>query len=209
MDVYNRYFRITSGPVLEKAREIEAANLKAMEAVLSFCNEIGAENCFSRRDGVLTGFKFAGTPDQQVWKQPDSFGNYWPRKNSAQGREMLDRIRQLPRLRNITEALKAVGLLIEGPVLISGRNGHACGISGNGTLGVYFVSVPWRDVAQEDLAKYQQEKADGTHWSIVMDHLLWKPTADMVEVKRWEAEKEIEELNARLREMMAQEESAA
>ena len=43
-----------------------------------------------------------------------------------------------------------------------------------------------------------------THWATqglqvyLMGRLFWEPTADMQELKRWEIEKEIEELNARI-----------
>ncbi len=210
METYTRYFRITSGPVLEKAREIEANNQEARKAVLAFCHEIGAENAMNYRDGSLAGFKFKTTPDQQVWKQPDSYGAYWPRKNSAAGRDMLARIKALPPFLPLFGALELVGLYGGFPILIGGGVGYTCTICGSADLGVYFVGVPWRDKSPEDLAEYRMAKENKSPCSnSELEHLQWQPTADMVEIKRWEMEKEIEELNARLRDMKAQEGRAA
>ena len=93
--IYNRYFRVTNGPIMDKAIEIEAAHAEARKALHAFAKQIGATDSLSYRDGRRAGFRFPSTPDQSVWKQPNSFGAYWPRKNSAAGREMLARIEAL------------------------------------------------------------------------------------------------------------------
>ena len=196
--IYNRYFRVTHGPIMDKAIEIEAANAEARKAIAAFCEKIGADDSLSYRDGRRAGFRFPNTPDQSVWKQPNSFGAYWPRKNSAAGREMLARIEALPRIVDIAQAAEVAGLQPHVPVLISDRHGHCATITSRPGLGVLFVAVPWRDIAPQELEDYRSKREAGTCWSIDMDHLFWKPTADMQELKRWEIEKEIEELNARI-----------
>lgn len=200
-NTYTRYFRVTHGPIMDKAIEIEAANVKARKAVRDFCHEIGATDLYSHRDGRHAGFRFPSTPDQSVWKQPDSFGSYWPRKNSAAGREMLSRIEALPRIVDIAKALAVVGLEPHVPLLISDRYGYSATLTGRTSLGVLFVGVPWRDVEPLELEDYKASREAGTCWSIEKDHLLWKPTTEMQEMKRWEVEMEIEELNARIKRM--------
>ncbi len=122
-----------------------------------------------------------------------------PRKNSAAGREMLARIEALPRIVDISQALEVVGLNPQVPVLISDRCGHSATITGRTSLGVLFVGVPWRDIDSKELERYKDQREAGNSWSMGMEHLLWQPTAEMPELKRWEVKKEIEELNARRR----------
>ena len=199
MNIYTRYFRVTSGPIMDRAIELETANAEARKVVAAFCKEIGANESLSYSDGRRAGFKFPTTPDQTVWKQPNSFGAYWPRKNTAGGREMLARIDALPPIVQIKYAIEAVGLHVGLPVLVSDRYGHSATLTGIPRFGVLFLGVPWRDIDPAKLAEYKHKRAAGTKFSMEMDHLCWEPSAELQEVKRWEVEKEIEELNARLR----------
>jgi len=196
--IYTRYFRVTHGPIMDKAIEIEAANAEARKAVHAFCQEIGATDSFSFKDGRCVGFEFPNTPDQSVWKQPSSFGAYMPRKSSAAGREMLARIDALPRIVDISQALEVVGLTPHFPVLIGDRCRHSAVMFGHAGLGVLFAAVPWRDIDSKELEHYKAEREAGSSWSASMEHLLWQPTEEMQEIKRWEVEKEIDELNARI-----------
>lgn len=198
-EIYTRYFRVTDGPIMDKAIEIEAANAEARKVIAAFCEEIGATDSLSYRSGSRAGFRFPKAPDQSVWKKPDRFGAYWPRKSSAAGREMLARVEALPRIDDIAQALQVAGLHPHVPVLITDRRGHCATITSRPSLGVLFVGVPWRDIAPQELEAYRSNREAGTCWSVEMDHLLWQPTADMQELKRWEVEKEIEELNARIK----------
>lgn len=199
MNVYYRYFRVTSGPLMNKARELDATNVEARNALTNFFNEIGADNALSYNDGRLAGFRFAKTPDQSVWKQPNSFGAYWPRKNTAAGRDMLARIEKLPRIVHIMNALEAVGLYAHSPMLIGDRCGYTATLTGLPSTGVLFVGVPWRNVSPQELAEYKSDREAKRMYSMEMDHLCWEPTAEMQEVKRWEMEKELDQLNAQLR----------
>lgn len=201
MTIYRRYFRITSGPLLDRAREIDAANETASKAAMAFAAEIGAKNMYSYRDGTVSGFEFDKTPDQAIWKQPNSFGHYMPRKNTAGGKEIIGRIEKMPRIIGIGEALKTIGLYDSFPVMICSGKGHISTLTGTTKLGVMFVSIPWRDIDPEEIAQYKRDNAAGIHSSAELEHLCWTPTPEMQEIKRWEMEKEIEELNARLRAM--------
>lgn len=203
MTLYQRYFRITGGPLMDEVIKIEADNERNRKSVLAFAKELGAKNMFSYSDGSISGFDFDKTPDQSIWKQPNSFGHYMPRKNTAGGKEMIKRIKEIPRLLSIGTALNTIDLEERVPVLIEGRTGYSATLFGMAKLGVLFVGVPWRDISPDELEKYRREKEAGTHWSMSLEHLLWSPTPEMQEIKRWEMEKEIEELNARLRAIAA------
>lgn len=199
MSIHQRYFRVTSGPLLDKVREIEANNDRNRTAVLDFAKDIGAVNAFSYRDGTFSGFEFKTTPDQAIWKQPNSFGHYMPRKNTLGGKAMIKRIQEIPRLLGIGKALEVVGLYDGFPVMFGEGRGYISTLCGSGRLGVLFVSTPWKEIDPEELAQYKRDNAAGVHCSAELEHLCWSPTPEMQEIKRWELEKEIEELNARLK----------
>jgi len=201
MSIYHRYFRVTSGPLMDEVRKIEDDNDRNRKAVMAFASEIGADNMFSYKDGTISGFEFAKTPDQTIWKQPNSFGHYMPRKNTAAGKEMTKRILAMPRLLDISAALKVIGLYDSFPVMFGNGKGYVSTLTGTTRLGVMFVGTPWKDIDQEVIAKYKRDNAAGIHSSAELEHLCWSPTPEMQEIKRWEMEKEIEELNLRLREM--------
>lgn len=42
-EIYFRFFRVTDGPIMERAREIEATNVEARKVVAAFSDEIGAQ----------------------------------------------------------------------------------------------------------------------------------------------------------------------
>lgn len=199
MTIYQRYFRVTGGPLLDKAREIEADNERNRKIAMAFADEIGAKNMYSYRDGRISGFEFDKTPDQSIWKQPNSFGHYMPRKNTAEGKAMLKRIDGMPRVLNIGVALKEIGLEDRVPVLIDSRKGYFPTLAGSVGIGVLFVIVPWRDISALEIDQYKRDRESCHTWSLSLDHLCWSPTPEMQEIKRWEMEKEIDELNARLR----------
>ena len=199
MSIYQRYFRVTSGQLLDKVREIEAENDRNRESVMAFAQEIGATNMFSYRDGTVSGFEFKSSPDPTIWKQPNSFGHHMPRKNTAGGKAMLKRIQEMPRLLGISEALKVVGLYADFPVMFGNGKGYISTLTGSGRLGVLFISTPWKDVDPEVIDQYKRDNAAGIHSSAELEHLCWSPSPEMEEIERWEVEKGVAELNARLK----------
>ncbi len=209
MTIYQRYFRVTTGPLVEAACALEAEDKKSREVVLNFVKEIGAINMYSRSGGAITGFQFEKTPDQYIWKQPNSFGHYLPRKNTAGGKEMAQRIASLPIIQGFDPALRTVDLTEDNPVIFGDGKCYFATITGSALLKVFFVSVPWRDIDPEKLQQYKQERAADKHYSVELDHLCWTPSQDMHEIKRWELEKEIEELNAKLRQISEEKKGAA
>lgn len=199
MTIYQRYFRVTGGPLLDAVRKIEDDNDRNRISVTAFATEIGAKNVFSYKDGTISGFEFETTPDQTVWKQPNSFGHYMPRKNTAGGKDMVKRIQELPRLLDTSAALQVIGLYNNFPVMFGNGKGYVSTLTGMASLGVIFVSTPWKDIDPDVLANYKRDNAAGICSSAELEHLRWSPAPEMKEIKRWEVEKEIEELNARLR----------
>lgn len=84
-EIYFRFFRVTDGPIMDRAREIEAANIESRKVIAAFSDEIGAKNWWQNRDGRAVGFNFE-KPDAKVWRE--TRWGYLPRKNTKIGRGM-------------------------------------------------------------------------------------------------------------------------
>lgn len=197
-EIYFRFFRVTDGPIMDRAREIEAANIEARKVVAAFSDEIGAKNWWQNRDGGVIGFSFE-QPDEKIWRE--TRWGYLPRKSTKIGKELYRRIMLLPTMTPISSAFALSGLDMHAPVVIEGNVGHYVTASGSPKIGVMFARVPWRDVDPAELDQYRSEQEAGNRWSLGLSHLIWEPSPEMqmVEMKEWEALKEIDEINARLK----------
>lgn len=203
MSIYKRYFRVTSGTLLQAIEQIESQRKSSLMEIKKLQEELEATDTAVTREGSIYGFKFQGSePDPKIWKMIKQGGYFFPKKNTNKGKEIAKKIKSISKYPDHNQALEDVGLVPNFPALIDFSTG--VGISsqvfGSYELGVWFVSVPWQDEAPEVLSKYQEDRAKGTRMSCALDHLLWEPPSEFVEVKRWEMEKEIEELNYKLRE---------
>lgn len=192
MSIYTRYFRVTSGPLLEMAQKIEEEKINAKVAIRAFMKEIGAKEFYPRR-----GFRFDAPPDPSIWTKRNAYGAHMPKRNTAAGKQMCERIKALPQIPDYTDIIDVVGLQ-KGPVLFRNRTAYFVTALGIPSKGVIFISVPWEDIDPRKLEEYQRERAVGDRFSMELEHLAWQPTPEMEEVKRWEVEREIEEINAQI-----------
>lgn len=198
--IYRRYFRVTEGPLIQATNDITEQREKASEAIMALAKEVGATDARTFHDGRFAGFVFEQDPGTK-WKRLRS-GGYYPKKNSTWGRELAKRITDLPRHESIAGALRAVGLVPHSPALIdeSRSVGLYVTLTGSQKLGVWFVSVPWRDEDPAEIEQYKKDRAAGTRFCVELAHLCWEPPAELHEVKHWEVLKEIEEMNQALKE---------
>lgn len=201
MTIYHRYFRVTTGPLIEAGRALMQRRREAFVVIKAFCAEIGATDAHTYQSGNIAGFDFNIPPDPRVWASPTKSGVYRPRANTKAGRELKARVDALPTAPNLTTSISEVGLCNNFPALIHGGMGYSSVAFGAPERGVMFVKVPWRDIDPQELAEYKQQRASDspTRYSNSLDHLLWTPTADMIEVKEWEVLREVEEINAAIR----------
>lgn len=191
-NVYYRFFRVTNGPLMDEAIRILEKRSESNQAIKELGERIGADPRVSERRG-LAGFVLPGDADDKDWKQPNSRGLRWPKKNTKAGREIMEAIKALPPRPSVDDALDAVGLPGGHPVLIEGSTGYAPVWWGWPGKGVIFVKVPWRDIPQSELDAYRANE----HWgSVEMDHLLWEPHDSLQEIKEWEALRENEDLKS-------------
>jgi len=202
--IYSRYFRVTSGPLLEAAKQLEEDNKARRATLLSFAQEVGALDIYANRDGSFAGVSFALPPDSTLWKRNRKDGLYCPSKRTKATSELRKRVADLPAVLPLSSLLPHIQLHSYFPVLIDEGRGYSATIGGSAALGLLIVRVPWKDADPKGVEQYRRDKAEGTRFSMAMEHQLWTPTPDLVEIKKWEAERDIEQLSERIKEQEAQ-----
>ncbi|MBD1553859.1 hypothetical protein [Pseudomonas typographi] len=200
MSVYQRYFRITEGPVVDEIDRLFDLRIAAGKLYQDLATKYGAaEAQVYERSGSFAGFTFATPPDQIVYRRDKRTRLWLPRKNVPGGKAIWEEIDSLPTTSPIAHALRLVDLEPGLPMLTSGGRWYAPCLWGFGAPhNIWFVSVPWKDVDPEKLAAYRAEKAEGKCFDRGLDALIWEPPADWAEVKSWQIEKEAEEIRAQL-----------
>lgn len=196
MNVYYRYFQIKDEATLAKIDVMFAARKAQSEGADKIKEQIGAKSVyFYSRGGSLAGFGFDSTPDLAVFKKVEN-DIYYPKKSTKAGKDICAQISKLPKVEPIDDALKVSGLhpffCLSGEATRSGFRMHSASICGSDKAG-WFAVVPWRDEDPKVLEEYKAERSAGTRGRSELDHLLWTPPAEWVEVKEWEMKKALDE----------------
>lgn len=198
MSVYQRYFRITAGPITDEIARLAELRSAAGELYAELAVKYGATGSSNYdRSGAFAGFTFAERPDQDVYRLDKKTRLWVPRKNVPSGKVIWSDIKSLPTPAPIENAMRLAGLEPGLPMLVDSGKWYAPTMWGYGApRNIWFVSVPWMDVDPERLEQYKVDKAAGKHYNRDLDALLWEAPADWTEVKRWQIEKEAEEIQA-------------
>jgi hypothetical protein len=197
MSVYRRYFRITEGPMVDEIDRLQ--DLLGVAAVHAdkVAKQVGGEFKTWQSSGHFAGFTFKETPCQKTYRLLKKHGLWVPRKNTPEGKEVWAAIDQVPLPAPTDSALKLADLSANFPALFDGGKWYAPNLWGYGKpVSVWFVSVPWLDVDPADLEAYKAERDAKTRRDTNLDHLTWTAPEGWVEVKRWQIEKEAEEIDA-------------
>lgn len=202
MKIKTRFFRVTSGPLIARIREIQQMRESATGSYEALRVKVGASSIHAYESGTFAGFGFEQQPDTAVFR---SSGTVWvPKKNCTVGKALWDEIKSLPAAPSIQNALDVAGLRPHVPALIEDGRGYSAGLGGFSDLGIWFVKVPWRDIPAEEMAEYKAQRAARHCFSACMEHLLWTPPAEWQEVREWEYLKEWDELTETPKEAVAQ-----
>lgn len=189
--VYYRYFRVTSGPLVDEIDRLTAENKAAQKHWFEFINEIGATSASISARGTPVFFEFDQQPDKAHWKAKGL--GYLPKRNTRLGRQLHKRMHQLPPILPLNHALNAVGLDGAFPVLIDFNCGYTCNLMGR--RDVWFVTIPWLDVPATKMAEYIEENAAGRWFEHSMDYLQWTAPPEFTEIKEWQFLREWDEVN--------------
>lgn len=199
MSVYKRYFRVTSGPMVEEIDRLFELRFAASKLYEDLRVKYGAKEVRNwAHSGAFAGFTFDSLPDNSVYcRVPNHRGMWRPRKNVPAGKAIWAEIKQLPEPSPIEHALRIAGLEPGLPMLTDAGRWYAPTLWGHGSpRNIWFVSVPWMDVDPEKLAAYKADKTENKCFDRDLDALSWEPPKDWEEVKRWQVEKEADEIAA-------------
>lgn len=192
MDVYRRYFEIKDAATLARINEILTSRRAHKAAIVALRDRLGAVSVYWNDQGQIAAFEFEQKPDLSAWKEVG--GNYMPRLNTKAGKAiqaMIDELGDPPGA--IHDALRVAGLSV-GLCLVGNGKGYRPSICGfEGEAARWFAVVPWYDEQPETLERYKEERAAGTRMSCNLDHLLWTPPAEWVQLKEWEVKKAIDD----------------
>ena len=192
MNIYRRYFRVESGPLVEAVNQSIKVNKEAHEKYLVLLEEVGATDQYYQVDGRLTAMQFREDPDTKLFKRvPRCSGGWFPKLNSKKAKNIAEKFKEV---KTISErgCLSSVGMGGFLKMLDSGQGYRDTMVVIPSDPVVVFVSVPWFDVDPEKMKAYKKDKSRTT---TNMEAVLWKPTKGMVEVKHWEFERAVDEWN--------------
>lgn len=189
---------MTSGPIITEIDRLFDLRIAAGTLYKQLADKYGAEeaNVYDRT-GTFAGFVFKVPPDKNVYRCDAKTLLWLPRKNVPAGKAIWAEIKQLPTPEPIENAMKLAGLTPGLPMLTDAGRWYAPTIWGYGApRNIWFVSVPWLDVDPDKIAAYEAEKAEGKCFDQDLEALTWQPPVEWEEVKRWQIEKEDEEIKA-------------
>lgn len=198
MSVYHRYFRFTEGPIVEEIERLFELRIAAGKLYKTLADKYGALAANSwESNGAFAGFQFASPPDKNVYRLLPKHRLWVPRKNVPAGKAIWADINQLPTPSPIEQALRLANLEPGLPMLTDGGRWYGPQLWGYGApRNVWFVSVPWRDEDPSKIEAYKEANAKGKTFNRDLDALTWTPPSNWTEVKRWEIEKESDEIKA-------------
>lgn len=198
MSVYQRYFRLTDGPVVDEINRLQDLLAVASVHADKVAKQLGGDFKKWESSGSFAGFKFSETPCEKTFRFVKKTQLWLPRKNTPEGKAVWATINQVPLPEPVSSALKLVELTPNFPALFHGGKWYAPTLWGFGKpTSVWFVNVPWMDVDPAELEAYNVERDAKSRRDSNLDHLSWTMPDGWAEVKRWQVEKEVEEINAK------------
>jgi len=189
--VYRRYFRLDSGPIFDALTERQSINNLATIEYKSILLDIGAKDSgyYVDKEGKLTSFAFDMDwhhVDKTIYKRVKDYG-WYPKQTTKVGKSIHKRFAGV-KLVSTEDIYKLIGLgRGQRPVVISGFTwyGNSITIIPSDPLVAIFAVPEYRDLTDADAED------------------IWTPPAEMVEIKEWEAQRELSEWNDSVRERNA------
>lgn len=192
MDIYRRYFRVTSGPMVDHMTEAAKINDAANEKYKAILDEVGAKRTYYHQGRRMTAMMFDGEPDRNIFKKCGQ--GWWPKKNGPTGKDLNKRLSAIE-TKDPNDALKLVGLRYSPCVFAGGKCYWPTLIVIPGDIPTIYVTLPWFDCDSAEVEQYKRDREAGIRGDANLDHIMWTPSAEMEEVKGWQVDKHIDEYN--------------
>lgn len=199
MNVYRRFFKITTGEVIAEAKRIVAINSGAKKEYSKFLKKIGASEEYYERDQRLVGIISLQEPDRYLFKKIRH--GWWLKKNTKKGKELN---KQLKAIKTIPEnnLLRMIGLDTEPVLFTFGRCYYSSIVIVPLDSPLVLVNTPWFDEDPQVIKEYSSGKKDGSYRGRNLDVLLWAPPSELEEIKEWQYKKLITEYNESIKELV-------
>lgn len=192
MDIYRKYYRVTTGPLFDAFKAAQELNAEAHKKYVKLLDEIGATGKYYHHGRKLVGMLFDGVPDRNLFKK---VRNGWmPKRNSKAAKEISDKFRAI-KTQDPQNALELVGLTSHPSIFGDGRCYMPSLTIIPDEAPTAYISVPWYDEDPAKIEQYKKDKAAKTHFSSNLDAILWEPSPEMMPVKKWEVDRHIDEWN--------------
>ena len=199
--VYTRYFKVTDGPFVEAMVEIRKQNEVNCKQAQALCEKYGGKSVIHWIQGGIAAFVFDKDPGRD-WKIISNKSldeikgvKALPRKSSKKGKEINKELDAIPKHRGLSEALCAIGLPPDSPLIFMENKALIAYWNGSYKEKTFFIAVPWREVSDEKLEAY---KNDSNSYDLELKFLSeWNPHESMHEVDKQEYLKYLDELNKR------------
>jgi len=129
--VYRRFFKVTDGPFVDAMNEIRAQNEENYQQAQSLCEKHGGKSVIYWNRGGIAAFVFDEDPGRD-WKlirrkALDEIEGIkvLPKKSCKKGNEVSKELDAIPKHRDLSEALAAIGLPNNYPLIFMCREGKA------------------------------------------------------------------------------------
>lgn len=196
MNIYRRYFRVTKGPVVDEFKKIQSINSNAHKEYEKILSEIDANPSYYHIDNELVSIQFDTPPDSAIYKRVRS--GWYPKKNCKAGKELSKRFSAVKTIPP-SYTLKVIGLSSGPTIFSSGKCYIPTILDIPEEPTVIYISVPWYDEDPEKIAQYKIDRESGKCFNRNIDSILWEPSPDMDEIKKWEMDRHINEWNESVR----------
>jgi len=187
-----RFFKITTGKAVEKAKEIIAQKKIMQEGYRRITREIGANDRYWHSQGKLDAFSF-DKPDLKLYKKVTRTGGYMPKKNTSVGKEIHKKLDAID-VANDNDLISFLGIpevLFDIPYL---RYSVAHILPYDEPLVI--IKMPWKSVSPRDIEAYKKD--DDVHRDEIMDFLCFEPLPEMLEIEEYEIKELIDAYNTSL-----------
>lgn len=185
MTIVTRYFRVVGDELKAKIEVIRKERQRVLEeSKLALKDSKFANMHYYTSTGEFYGLSFKSESDvTDYWKHLGDDGKvqiYRPKMNTKKGKQHLRKLEESFKMPIFESLLPDVGLE-QGPVIFSAPHMHSCAIHvlAYSDHSVSFLQVPW--------PKLESNSDD----RISPSHLNWTPNDQLLEIEKWEVEKEI------------------
>ncbi|MBQ4838803.1 hypothetical protein [Pseudoalteromonas luteoviolacea] len=193
---FYRYFKATSGPVLEELRKLIKQQGELSDSLQSFnlkfsstgavVNDSGLTNEFRK---ALSGFMFQESPNSE-WKRV--------RGKKYKGKDLYLPVKDSCIWDQIPTYMPTLGSLVKtafnaylGPILIDGTKGLAIRIHGD--LEVVFLELPWKDISDHEIKEYEENtNSFCAETAFIINTRIHD---SLSELKQWEYYRDVEKWN--------------